>query len=51
MYDDIKEEVVDKTSNQVGGIMGTLMRTMGQLNDISETVDKISKIRLMRLRP
>ena len=43
LYDDVMEEVVDRTSGQVQGIMGTMMRTFGELNQISDTVDRISK--------
>lgn len=41
LYDDVMEEVVDRTSGQVQGIMGTMMRTFGELNQISDTVDRI----------
>ena len=43
LYDDVMEEVVDRTSGQMQGIMGTMMRTFGELNQISDTVDRISK--------
>ena len=43
LYDDIKEEVIDKSADNIGKIAYTLQTMMGRLNDISDKVDTISK--------
>ena len=43
LYDDIKEEVIDKSADNIGKITYTLNTMMGRLNDISDKVDTISK--------
>ena len=43
LYDDVKEEVVEPLSPQVTDMMATASRVMGQVNRISDTVDKISE--------
>ena len=43
LYDDVKEEVVEPLSPQVSDMMASASRVMGQINDISDKVDKISK--------
>merc|ERR1711868_84936 len=41
LYDDIKEEVIDKSADNIGKITYTLNAMMGRLNDISDKVDTI----------
>merc|ERR1712126_291417 len=41
LYDDIKEEVIDKSADNIGKITYTLQTMMGRLNDISDKVDTI----------
>lgn len=41
LYDDVKEEVVEPLSPRVTDMMATASRVMGQVNRISDTVDKI----------
>merc|ERR1712227_837259 len=41
LYDDIKEEVIDKSADNIGKITYTLQTRMGRLNDISDKVDTI----------
>merc|ERR1712227_560351 len=41
LYDDIKEEVIDKSADNIGKITYTLNTMMGRLNDISDKVDTI----------
>merc|ERR1712147_197282 len=41
LYDDVKEEVVEPLAPQVTNMMATASRVMGQLNAISDKVDKI----------
>ena len=43
LYDDVKEEVVEPLAPQVTNMMATATRVMGQVNQISDTVDKISE--------
>ena len=43
LYDDVKEEVVEPLSPQVTNMMASASRVMGQINVISDKVDKISK--------
>ena len=43
LYDDVKEEVVEPLSPRVTDMMATASRVMGQVNRISDTVDKISE--------
>ena len=49
LYDDVKEEVVEPLSPQVNDMMATASRVMGQVNRISDTVDKISEYRVLLL--
>ena len=49
LYDDVKEEVVEPLAPQVTNMMATATRVMGQVNQISDTVDKISKYRVLLL--
>merc|ERR1712227_480954 len=41
VYDHIKEEVIDKSADNIGKITYTLNAMMGRLNDISDKVDTI----------
>ena len=43
LYDDVKEEVVEPLSPRVTNMMASATRVMGQVNAISDKVDKISK--------
>ena len=47
LYDDVKEEVVEPLSPRVTDMMATASRVMGQVNRISDTVDKISEYRVL----
>ena len=49
LYDDVREEVVEPLSPQVSDRMATATRVMGQVNQISDTVDKISEYRVLSL--
>ena len=49
LYDDVKEEVVEPLSPRVTDMMATASRVMGQVNRISDTVDKISEYRVLSL--
>ena len=49
LYDDVKEEVVEPLSPRVTDMMATASRVMGQVNRISDTVDKISEYRVLLL--
>ena len=49
LYDDVKEEVVEPLSPRVTDMMATASRVMGQVNRISDTVDKISEYRVLPL--
>ena len=49
LYDDVKEEVVEPLAPQVTDMMATATRVMGQVNQISDTVDKISEYRVLLL--
>ena len=47
LYDDVKEEVVEPLAPQVTDMMATATRVMSQVNQISDTVDKISEYRVL----
>ena len=43
LYDDIKEEVLDKTAPNMEGLQGVIGKTVGELMGISDTAGEISK--------
>ena len=43
LYDDIKEEVLDKTAPNMEGLQGVIGKTVGELMGISDTAREISK--------
>ena len=46
LYDDIKEEVLDKTAPNMEGLQGVIGKTVGELMGISDTAREISKVDL-----
>ena len=46
LYEDIKEEVLDKTAPNMEGLQGVIGKTVGELMGISDTAGEISKVDL-----